>query len=212
MSVILRRSSAFLEISDIASALEHLQSLMDAEIDLFQVEKRIRGRVKKQMEKSQREYYLNEQMKAIQKELGEMDDAPNEIDDLQNKITEARMSEEALEKANAELGKLKMMSPMSAEASVVRGYLDWMVSIPWSKRSKVGMTSSGAAGVWTRTTYGLEEVKERILEYLAVQKRVRKLKGPVLCLVGPPGVGKTSLGESIAEPLTEVYSHGLGRC
>jgi ATP-dependent Lon protease len=178
---------------------------MDAEIDLFQVEKRIRGRVKKQMEKSQREYYLNEQMKAIQKELGEMDDAPNEIDDLQRKISEARMSEEALDKANAELSKLKMMSPMSAEASVVRGYLDWMVSIPWFKRSKVRHDLSRAQKVLDEDHYGLEEVKERILEYLAVQKRVKKLKGPVLCLVGPPGVGKTSLGESIARSTNRKF-------
>ena len=205
MSVDLEEKQRILEIADIRGRLEHLQSLMDAEIDLFQVEKRIRGRVKKQMEKSQREYYLNEQMKAIQKELGEMDDAPNEIDDLQNKINTAKMPEEALEKANAELGKLKMMSPMSAEASVVRGYLDWMVSIPWSKRSKVRHDLKRAQQVLDEDHFGLEEVKERILEYLAVQKRVRKLKGPVLCLVGPPGVGKTSLGESIARSTNRKF-------
>ena len=205
MSVDLEEKQRILEMMDIRARLEHLQSLMDAEIDLFQVEKRIRGRVKKQMEKSQREYYLNEQMKAIQKELGEMDDAPNEIDDLQNKITEARMSEEALDKANAELGKLKMMSPMSAEASVVRGYLDWMVSIPWFKRSKVRHDLKRAQQVLDEDHYGLEEGKERILEYLAVQKRVKKLKGPVLCLVGPPGVGKTSLGESIARSTNRKF-------
>ena len=205
MSVDLEEKQRILEMMDIRARLEHLQSLMDAEIDLFQVEKRIRGRVKKQMEKSQREYYLNEQMKAIQKELGEMDDAPNEIDDLQNKITEARMSEEALDKANAELGKLKMMSPMSAEASVVRGYLDWMVSIPWFKRSRVRHDLKRAQQVLDEDHYGLEEVKERILEYLAVQKRVKKLKGPVLCLVGPPGVGKTSLGESIARSTNRKF-------
>ena len=205
MSVDLEEKQRLLEIADIRVRLEHLQSLMDAEIDLFQVEKRIRGRVKKQMEKSQREYYLNEQMKAIQKELGEMDDAPNEIDDLQNKINTAKMPEEALEKANAELGKLKMMSPMSAEASVVRGYLDWMVSIPWSKRSKVRHDLKRAQQVLDEDHFGLEEVKERILEYLAVQKRVRKLKGPVLCLVGPPGVGKTSLGESIARSTNRKF-------
>ncbi len=205
MSVDLEEKQRILEIADIRARLEHLQSLMDAEIDLFQVEKRIRGRVKKQMEKSQREYYLNEQMKAIQKELGEMDDAPNEIDDLQHKITEARMSQEALDKANAELSKLKMMSPMSAEASVVRGYLDWMVSIPWFKRSKVRHDLSRAQQVLDEDHYGLEEVKERILEYLAVQKRVKKLKGPVLCLVGPPGVGKTSLGESIARSTNRKF-------
>ena len=205
MGVDLEEKQRILEIADVQGRLEHLQSLMDAEIDLFQVEKRIRGRVKKQMEKSQREYYLNEQMKAIQKELGEMDDAPNEVDELQNKIKEARMPEEALEKANAELSKLKMMSPMSAEASVVRGYLDWMVSIPWSKRSKVRHDLKRAQTVLDEDHFGLEEVKERILEYLAVQKRVRKLKGPVLCLVGPPGVGKTSLGESIARSTNRKF-------
>jgi len=205
MGVDLEEKQKILEIADVQGRLEHLQSLMDAEIDLFQVEKRIRGRVKKQMEKSQREYYLNEQMKAIQKELGEMDDAPNEIDELQNKIKEARMSEEAFEKANAELSKLKMMSPMSAEASVVRGYLDWMVSIPWARRSKLRHDLKRAQAVLDEDHFGLEEVKERILEYLAVQKRVRKLKGPVLCLVGPPGVGKTSLGESIARSTNRKF-------
>jgi len=205
MGVDLEEKQRILEIAEVQGRLEHLQSLMDAEIDLFQVEKRIRGRVKKQMEKSQREYYLNEQMKAIQKELGEMDDAPNEVDELQNKINEARMPEEALEKANAELGKLKMMSPMSAEASVVRGYLDWMVSIPWFKRSKVRHDLKRAQTVLDEDHFGLEEVKERTLEYLAVQKRVRKLKGPVLCLVGPPGVGKTSLGESIARSTNRKF-------
>ena len=205
MGVDLEEKQRILEIADVQGRLEHLQSLMDAEIDLFQVEKRIRGRVKKQMEKSQREYYLNEQMRAIQKELGEMDDAPNEVDELQNKIKEARMPQEALEKANAELSKLKMMSPMSAEASVVRGYLDWMVSIPWSKRSKVRHDLKRAQTVLDEDHFGLEEVKERILEYLAVQKRVRKLKGPVLCLVGPPGVGKTSLGESIARSTNRKF-------
>ena len=205
MGVDLEEKQRILEIADVRGRLEHLQSLMDAEIDLFQVEKRIRGRVKKQMEKSQREYYLNEQMKAIQKELGEMDDAPNEIDDLENKIKEARMPEEAQGKASAELGKLKMMSPMSAEASVVRGYLDWMVSIPWFKRSKVRHDLKKAQTVLDIDHFGLEEVKERILEYLAVQKRVRKLKGPVLCLVGPPGVGKTSLGESIARATNRKF-------
>ncbi len=205
MGVDLEEKQRILEIADVQGRLEHLQSLMDAEIDLFQVEKRIRGRVKKQMEKSQREYYLNEQMKAIQKELGEMDDAPNEVDELQNKINEARMPGEALEKANAELSKLKMMSPMSAEASVVRGYLDWMVSIPWFKRSKVRHDLKRAQTVLDEDHFGLEEVKERILEYLAVQKRVRKLKGPVLCLVGPPGVGKTSLGESIARSTNRKF-------
>jgi ATP-dependent Lon protease len=200
MSVDLEEKQRILEISDIRSRLEHLMGLMEAEIDLFQVEKRIRGRVKKQMEKSQREYYLNEQMKAIQKELGEMDEAPNELDELQTRIDEAKMPEEAREKALSELSKLKMMSPMSAEASVVRGYIDWMVSVPWSKRSKVKHDLRRAT-----TILDEEEVKDRILEYLAVQKRVRKVKGPVLCLVGPPGVGKTSLGESIARATNRKF-------
>jgi ATP-dependent Lon protease len=201
MSVDLEEKQRILEISDIRSRLEHLMGLMEAEIDLFQVEKRIRGRVKKQMEKSQREYYLNEQMKAIQKELGEMDEAPNELDELQTRIDEAKMPEEAREKALSELSKLKMMSPMSAEASVVRGYIDWMVSVPWSKRSKVKHDLRRATTILDEDHYGLE-VKDRILEYLAVQKRVRKVKGPVLCLVGPPGVGKFAV---IAEPIS-------GRC
>ena len=205
MSVDLEEKQNILEMSSVKRRIDHLMGLMDSEIDLFQVEKKIRGRVKKQMEKSQREYYLNEQMKAIQKELGEMDDAPNEIDELQTKIVDAKMSEEASEKANAELGKLKMMSPMSAEASVVRGYIDWLVGVPWSKRSKVKHDIKRAQTILDQDHYGLEEVKDRILEYLAVQKRVRKLKGPVLCLVGPPGVGKTSLGESIAKSTNRKF-------
>ena len=205
MSVDLEEKQNILEMSSVKRRIDHLMGLMDSEIDLFQVEKKIRGRVKKQMEKSQREYYLNEQMKAIQKDLGEMDDAPNEIDELQTKIVDAKMSEEASEKANAELGKLKMMSPMSAEASVVRGYIDWLVGVPWSKRSKVKHDIKRAQTILDQDHYGLEEVKDRILEYLAVQKRVRKLKGPVLCLVGPPGVGKTSLGESIAKSTNRKF-------
>lgn len=205
MSVDLQEKQNILEMASVKTRIEHLMGLMDSEIDLFQVEKKIRGRVKKQMEKSQREYYLNEQMKAIQKELGEMDDAPNEIDELQNKIVEAKMSEEASEKANAELNKLKMMSPMSAEASVVRGYIDWLVGLPWAKRSKIKHDIKRAQSILDQDHYGLEEVKDRILEYLAVQKRVRKLKGPVLCLVGPPGVGKTSLGESIAKSTNRKF-------
>lgn len=205
MGVDLEEKQRILEITGIQSRLDHLMGLMEAEIDLFQVEKRIRGRVKKQMEKSQREYYLNEQMKAIQKELGDMDEAPNELDDLQLKIDEAKMPEEAQEKALAELGKLKMMSPMSAEASVVRSYIDWMVSVPWSKRSKVKHDLKRAITILDEDHYGLEEVKERILEYLAVQKRVRKVRGPVLCLVGPPGVGKTSLGESLARATNRKF-------
>src|SRR5210317_1672315 len=205
MSVDLEEKQRILEISGIRARLEHLMGLMEAEIVLFQVEKRIRGRVKKQMEKSQREYYLNEQMKAIQKELGDMDEAPNELDELQGRIEEAKMPEEAKEKALSELGKLKMMSPMSAEASVVRSYIDWMVTVPWSKRSKVKHDLANAAKILNEDHYGLEEVKDRILEYLAVQKRVRKVKGPVLCLVGPPGVGKTSLGESIARATNRKF-------
>jgi len=205
MSVDLEEKQNILEMASVKRRIDHLMGLMDSEIDLFQVEKKIRGRVKKQMEKSQREYYLNEQMKAIQKELGEMDDAPNEIDELQSKIVDAKMSEEASEKANAELNKLKMMSPMSAEASVVRGYIDWLVGLPWAKRSKVKHDIKRAQSILDQDHYGLEEVKDRILEYLAVQKRVRKLKGPVLCLVGPPGVGKTSLGESIAKSTNRKF-------
>ncbi|GAB5449881.1 MAG: endopeptidase La [Halioglobus sp.] len=205
MSVDLDEKQKILEIPEIRARLEYLMGLMEAEIDLFQVEKRIRGRVKTQMEKSQREYYLNEQMKAIQKELGDMDEAPNELDELQTRIGEAKMPTEAREKAEAELAKLKMMSPMSAEASVVRSYIDWMVSVPWSKRSKVKHDLKRASAILDEDHYGLEEVKDRILEYLAVQKRVRKVKGPVLCLVGPPGVGKTSLGESIARATNRKF-------
>ncbi|MDX9875387.1 MAG: LON peptidase substrate-binding domain-containing protein, partial [Spongiibacteraceae bacterium] len=205
MSMDLEQKQTVLEIGDTRERLEHLMALMESEIDLLQVEKRIRGRVKKQMEKSQREYYLNEQMKAIQKELGELDDSPNEIEDLQNRIAEAGMTEEAEAKAKAELNKLKMMSPMSAEASVVRSYIDWMVNVPWKKRSKVRHDLAYAQKVLEQDHYGLEEVKERILEYLAVQKRVKKIKGPVLCLVGPPGVGKTSLGESIAKATNRKF-------
>ena len=205
MSLELEQKQQILEIIDIRARLDELMGLMDAEIDLFQVEKRIRGRVKKQMEKSQREYYLNEQMKAIQKELGDMDDAPNELEDLERKIADSGMSKEALDKTNAELNKLKMMSPMSAEASVVRSYIDCMVNVPWKKRSKVRHDLKRAKEILEKDHYGLEEVKERILEYLAVQKRVKKIKGPVLCLVGPPGVGKTSLGESIAKSTNRKF-------
>jgi ATP-dependent Lon protease len=205
MSVPLEEKQHILEISGIRARLDHLMGLMDAEIDLFQVEKRIRGRVKKQMEKSQREYYLNEQMKAIQRELGDMDEAPNELDELQSRIEKARMPQEAKSKAQAELSKLKMMSPMSAEASVVRSYIDWLVSVPWTKRSKVKHDLKRASTILDEDHYGLEEVKDRILEYLAVQKRVRKVKGPVLCLVGPPGVGKTSLGESLARATNRKF-------
>jgi len=205
MALELAQKQEILEIIGTGRRIDHLMALMEAEIELFQVEKRIRGRVKKQMEKSQREYYLNEQMKAIQKELGEIEDAPNEVEALEKKISESGMSKEAKEKASAELNKLKMMSPMSAEASVVRGYLDWMISVPWKKRSKVRHDLPGAEKILETDHYGLDEVKERILEFLAVQKRVGKSKGPVLCLVGPPGVGKTSLGESIARATNRKF-------
>ncbi|WP_335985990.1 endopeptidase La [Spongiibacter tropicus] len=205
MSMDLEQKQAVLEMSDERERLEHLMALMESEIDLFQVEKRIRGRVKKQMEKSQREYYLNEQMKAIQRELGEGEDGANELEELEKRVSDAGMSKEALEKAKAELSKLKMMSPMSAEASVVRGYIDWLVNIPWQKRSRVKHDLKKAEEILNSDHYGLEEVKDRILEYLAVQKRVKKVKGPVLCLVGPPGVGKTSLGESIARATNRKF-------
>lgn len=206
MTMDLVQKQNVLEIPNVRERLEHLMALMEAEIDLLQVEKRIRGRVKKQMEKSQREYYLNEQMKAIQKELGELDEAaPNEAEELEKKIKQAGMTKEAEDKVKAELNKLKMMSPMSAEASVVRSYIDWMVNVPWKKRSKIKQDLSFAEDVLNRDHYGLDEVKDRILEYLAVQKRVKKIKGPVLCLVGPPGVGKTSLGESIAKATNRKF-------
>jgi len=198
MTLQLQEKQNLLELVSLQARIEHLMALIESEIDLFQVEKRIRGRVKKQMEKSQREYYLNEQMKAIQKEMGEMDDVPNEVEELKTRIDDAGMPKEAKEKALSELNKLKQMSPMSSEASVVRTYLDWMVNIPWKKRSKVRLDLVKAEETLEADHYGLKEVKERILEYLAVQKRVKKLKGSILCLVGPPGVGKTSLGESIA--------------
>ena len=198
MSLKLDEKQRILEIENCRERLERLMGLIEGEIDIMQIEKRIRGRVKQQMEKSQREYYLNEQMKAIQKELGDMEDAPNELEELERKIDEAGMSKEAKNKASSELNKLKMMSPMSAEATVVRNYIDWLVSVPWKKSSKIRHDLKAAEDVLEADHYGLEKVKERILEYLAVQQRVKKLKGPILCLVGPPGVGKTSLGRSIA--------------
>ncbi len=187
-----------LEFGDVRECLEHILGIMESEIDLLQVEQRLRGRVKKQMEKSQREYYLNEQMKAIQKELGDMDDVPNEMEELQQKVEQAGMPKESRAKAESELKKLRMMSPMSAEATVVRNYIDWLVQVPWKKRSRVVKDLTKAESTLEADHYGLEKVKERILEYLAVQQRINKVKGPILCLVGPPGVGKTSLGESIA--------------
>lgn len=204
MPLKLNDKQAVLEMFDITERLEYLMAMMESEIDLLQVEKRIRNRVKKQMEKSQREYYLNEQMKAIQKELGEMDDAPDEYEALKRKIEAAKMPKDAREKTEAELQKLKMMSPMSAEATVVRGYIDWMLQVPWSSRSKVKKDLVKAQEVLDTDHYGLERVKDRILEYLAVQSRV-KIKGPILCLVGPPGVGKTSLGQSIARATGRQY-------
>ncbi|ORT73234.1 endopeptidase La [Pseudomonas mosselii] len=198
MALKIEQKQEILEIVDLQARVEHVLALLDAEIDLLQVEKRIRGRVKKQMERSQREYYLNEQMKAIQKELGDGDEGHNEVEELKKRIDAAGLPKDALAKAQAELNKLKQMSPMSAEATVVRSYLDWLVQVPWKAQSKVRLDLAKAEEILDADHYGLEEVKERILEYLSVQKRVKKIRGPVLCLVGPPGVGKTSLAESIA--------------
>ena len=194
-----------LETADIEQRLEDLMILMEGEVDLLEMEKKIRVRVKQQMEKNQREYYLNEQIKAIHKELGDMDEAPSEMAELEKKIANAGMSKEAKAKADAELNKLKMMPPMSAEATVVRNYIDWMINVPWKKKTKVRNDLKIAEQVLETEHYGLEKVKERILEYLAVHQRVKKLKGPILCLVGPPGVGKTSLGESIARATNRTY-------
>ncbi len=199
LPVKLSKKQELLEIVDIGPRLEHLLHLLESEIDLLQVEKRMRGRVKRQMEKSQREYYLNEQMRAIQKELGELEDGGNDLDELERRIEAAGPPKAVLTKARSELAKLRMMSPMAAEATVVRNYLDWIVQLPWRTRSRVNRDLDQAQQVLDQDHYGLEKVKERILEYLAVQQRVRKLKGPILCLVGPPGVGKTSLGRSIAK-------------
>jgi ATP-dependent Lon protease len=205
MSLKLGEKQKVLEILDIRKRLEHILVAIEGEMDVLQIEKRIRGRVKAQMEKSQREYYLNEQMKAIQKELGEMDEGGNEVTELEQKIARAGMPKEAREKATSELNKLKMMSPMSAEATVVRNYIDWLVKVPWKKRTKVLKDIARAEQVLDEDHYGLEKVKERIVEYLAVQQRVEKLKGPILCLVGPPGVGKTSLGQSIARATNRKF-------
>ncbi|WP_304627152.1 endopeptidase La [Reinekea sp. G2M2-21] len=206
LSLKVEEKQKVLEVAGERDRIEHLLTLLESEIDLLEVEKRIRGRVKKQMEKSQREYYLNEQIKAIQKELGDLDENnASEVEDLTRKIDESGMPKEAQEKAMSELNKLKMMSPMSAEASVVRNYLDWMLGVPWSKRSRVRHDLAKAKEVLEADHYGLDEVKKRILEYLAVQQRVKKVKGPVLCLVGPPGVGKTSLGQSIAKATNRKF-------
>ncbi len=191
--------------ANLVKRFELLISLMESEIDLLQVEKNIRQRVKQQMEKAQKEYYLNEQIKAIHKELGDIDNKPDEYEELKEKIIKAKMPKEAMDKALAELNKLKMMQAMSAEATVVRSYIDWMIQVPWYKRSKVKKDIEGAQKVLDKDHYGLERVKDRILEYLAVQDRVNKVKGPILCLVGPPGVGKTSLGQSIAKATGRQY-------
>ncbi len=205
MALKIEEKQKILEFDKINERLEYLMGLLESEIDLLQVEKRIRHRVKRQMEKSQREYYLNEQMKAIQKELGEMEEVPNEMDELAKRIEEAGMPQEAREKADAELNKLKMMSPMSAEASVVRNYIETLTNVPWKKRTKIHRNLVKASEILEADHFGLEKVKERILEYLAVQQRVRKLKGPILCLVGPPGVGKTSLARSIARATNRKF-------
>src|SRR5438093_11321179 len=200
----LEQKQQILEMSEVGKRLEHLLGVLEGEVDILQVEKRIRGRVKRQMEKSQREYYLNEQVKAIQKELGEGDENAD-LDEMEKKIKAARMSKEAETKALAEMKKLRMMSPMSAEATVVRNYIDTLLGLPWRKKSKISKDLANAVKVLDADHYGLEKVKDRIVEYLAVQQRVDKLKGPILCLVGPPGVGKTSLGQSIAKSTGRKY-------
>ena len=205
LSVRMADKQKVLETTDVGQRLELLIGLVDGEMDLQQVEKRIRGRVKSQMEKSQREYYLNEQMKAIQKELGDNEEGPNEVEELQKKIESSGMPKAVLAKARQEFGKLKQMSPMSAEATVVRNYLDWLVGVPWKKRSKVRKDLKMAQEVLDADHFGLEKVRDRILEYLAVQQRVSVMKGPILCLVGPPGVGKTSLGQSIAKATNRKF-------
>ena len=205
MQLALEKKQVVLETGDPGKRMEYLVGLMGSEIDMLKIERKIRGRVKTQMEKSQREYYLNEQMKAIQKELGELDEAPDEITSLEKGIKEAGMTKEAQEKAMTELGKLKMMAPMSAEATVVRNYLDWLLKVPWKKQRRTNGDLARAERILEEDHYGLEKIKERILEYLAVQKRVRSLKGPILCLVGPPGVGKTSLGRSIARATNRSF-------
>ena len=206
MSLKLAEKQKVLEVQDVRKRLEQMLAMIEGEMDVLQIEKRIRGRVKQQMERSQREYYLNEQMKAIQKELGEMgEEGTNEIAELESRIAKAGMPKEAREKANAELNKLKLMSPMSAEATVVRNYVDWLVKVPWKKRTKILRDIATAERVLDEDHYGLDKVKERIVEYLAVQQRVTTMKGPILCLVGPPGVGKTSLGQSIARATNRKF-------
>jgi len=205
MALKLAEKQKVLEILDVRQRLEHVLVAIEGEMDVLQIEKRIRGRVKSQMEKSQREYYLNEQMKAIQKELGDMEDGTNEIAELEQKVAKAGMSKEARDKATAEINKLKMMSPMSAEATVVRNYVDWLIKVPWKKRTRLHKDIANAQKVLDEDHYGLDKVKERIVEYLAVLQRVEKIKGPILCLVGPPGVGKTSLGQSLARATNRKF-------
>jgi ATP-dependent Lon protease len=205
MALKLSEKQKVLEAQDVRSRLEQVMSMIEGEMEVLQIEKKIRGRVKSQMEKSQREYYLNEQMKAIQKELGDLEDAPNELGELEKRIAKAGMPKEAREKATAEINKLKLMSPMSAEATVVRNYVDWLVKVPWKKRTNVKHDIAAAQKVLDEDHFGLEKVKERIVEYLAVTQRVKRLKGPILCLVGPPGVGKTSLGQSIARATNRKF-------
>ncbi len=205
MSLKLSEKQKVLEILDVRKRLEHILVAIEGEMDVLQIEKRIRGRVKAQMEKSQREYYLNEQMKAIQKELGEMEDGTSEIAELEQKVAKAGMPKDAREKATAEINKLKMMSPMSAEATVVRNYVDWLVKVPWKKRTRLHKNIASAQKILDEDHYGLEKVKDRIVEYLAVLQRVEKIKGPILCLVGPPGVGKTSLGQSMARATNRKF-------
>ena len=205
MAMKLGEKQKVLEIHDVRKRIEHVLVAIEAEMDVLQIEKRIRGRVKSQMEKSQREYYLNEQMKAIQKELGDNEEGGNEVQELEKKVKASGMTKEARDKAQTEINKLKMMSPMSAEATVVRNYVDWLVKVPWKKRTKVLKDIIRAEKVLDQDHFGLDKVKERIVEYLAVQQRVEKIKGPILCLVGPPGVGKTSLGQSIARATNRKF-------
>lgn len=205
LSLKLEDKQELLEMIDVGARVERLVVLLEGEIDLLNVEKRVRGRVKRQMEKSQREYYLNEQMKAIQKELGELSEEGGDTEQLEKAIDDSGMTKEAKEKAHAELKKLKLMSPMSAEATVIRNYLDWILQVPWKKKNKIQFDLKKAEALLNKDHYGLEKVKERIIEYLAVQKRVKRVKGPILCLVGPPGVGKTSLGQSIANATGRTF-------
>lgn len=205
LTIKLEEKQEILELVDVATRLERLMAALETEIDLLQVERRVRSRVKRQMEKSQREYYLNEQMKAIQKELGEINEEGNELEQIEKSIQNAGMPKEAKEKAMSELQKLKMMAPMSAEATVIRNYLDWILSVPWKRKNKIQYDLRKAESMLDKDHYGLEKVKERIIEYLAVQQRVKRVKGPILCLVGPPGVGKTSLGQSIANATGRTF-------